>query len=194
MNSFSHYMIGSYLNKYIKREYGVRLCVGRFLYWNIMADFRKPFNLLSHKTDGWKSHLKSEIEALTGQNQTQTCFSPDYSKRLGVICHFYADFFCYPHAEVYQGTFWQHIKYEWALYRFMQKSFSTLSGIDGDLTHNTCWDIRKINAIFETQQKVYLSAPPSFENDVVFTLHACLGAVTMITRATAMASAALSPT
>jgi hypothetical protein len=193
MNSFSHYIVGSYLRKYIRREYGIRLSAARFLYWNIMTDFRKPYNMLPHKAACWETRLKSEVEALAGHKQTHGSFGPDYSKHLGVICHFYADFFCFPHTPAYEGTFRQHFRYEWELYIFMRKPIRSLVMTDLDVVSDACRDTEKIIGGYEALRQSYLSKQPSFENDLVFALRACLGAVTMITRASIMGPTVLSP-
>ncbi len=183
MNSFSHLIVGWCLRSYIKEEYGTKLSAARFLYWNIMTDFRKPYNALPHKADCWESRLKSVIEEMTSRKQAQGYFGPGDSGRLGVLCHFYADFFCHPHTAFFKGSGWQHIRYEFNLYKYMRKSFMRLSASDFSSVTVACQDAGRIFDHFESLQESYLQKKPSFENDVVYTLRACLGAVAAIIRA-----------
>lgn len=193
MNSFSHYMIGSFLMKYIRKKYGIKLSPIRFLYWNVMTDFRRPYSRQSHQADGLESHVQTETETLAGTKQPTACFGPEYSKSLGVVCHFYADFFCFPHAPVYQGTYWQHIKYEWELYRYMRKSFSSLCRTELEGNADNYGDPESITALYEALRRAYLSSTPSFKIDIIFALRACLGAIMMITRASIVKPAAKPP-
>jgi hypothetical protein len=158
-----------------------------------MADFRKPYRTPPHKADFWESRLKSDIDELAGRKQKHLRFDAEYSKRLGIICHFYADFFCFVHTAAFNGTSFQHIKYELDLYRFMRKSFAKICGVDFDDDISACWDTGTIFGHYETLQKSYLKKAQSFENDVVYTLRACLCAVTMVTRASAQETAVCHP-
>lgn len=190
MNSFSHYMIGRFLHRYIKREYGIKLGAARFLYWNIMTDFRKPYSALSHRTDGWEKSIRSFAEELVRRARTSPRLGADMTRRLGILCHFFADFFCAPHAPLYQGTYWQHIKYEWALCRYMRQCFSALcrTELAGSADHR--WDSKSVTACYEALRRLYLSSAPSYENDAVFALRACIGAVVAMTRASVVQPAA----
>ncbi len=180
MNSFSHFIIGRFLRRYIIREYGTELSAARFLYWNIMTDFRKPYNTLPHKAGCWESRLKNDIEELLSHKQACRCIVLHDSGPLGVLCHFYADFFCHPHTASYKGTAWQHIRYELALYTYMRKNFVRLSASDFSGIIEPCPDADRIFDHFASLQKSYFEEQPSFENDVVYTLRACLGALTAI--------------
>lgn len=176
MNSFSHYIVGRFLHRYIKREYGIKLGVVRFLYWNIMTDFKKPYSALSHKTDGWENHIRSFAEELRSRAKKGPHAGADISGRLGILCHFFADFFCRVHNADWEGTCRQHIAYEFRLYMFMRKSFAALCETDFSI------DIRagSISGQYEALRKSYLGKEPSFENDVVYTLRACLGAARVV--------------
>lgn len=181
MNSFSHFIIGSFISRYIKYNYGVKVRSFRFIYWNIMTDFRKPYRTPPHTVDYWDSRLKDEIFALMLPKQAVSPIEPETSKSLGVICHFYADFFCFPHTDAYEGTYWQHIKYELALYKFMRRSFSKLSNTDFACELNNGWGAYEIVNRLKMLQREYLSEPASFDNDIIYTLRACIGAAVKIT-------------
>jgi hypothetical protein len=184
MNSFSHYMIGRFLLRYIKKEYGIRPGAARFLYWNVMTDFRKPYRSLSHMTDGWDSHVRSFAEELVCSAQAESFSGDDTSMRLGVLCHFYADFFCRAHTEAWEGTYRQHIGYELRLHSFMRKSFKVLCEREYRSDTGVCHGADDTNGHYETLRKAYLEEVPSFDSDVIYTLRACLGAVATLMRTT----------
>lgn len=181
MNTFSHLRIGKILLSHIKDKYGVELRRSSFLYGSILPDIKKTFKKMPHKRDYWNIYLKSEMHKLTRYKQQDRSFGRTYSRRLGVICHFYADFLCYPHTKEFDGSTYQHMKYEWELNRFLRKNDAELFATDFSRITYAGMDAGSIYGDFESLHDDYAEGRDCFSRDILYTLQACTGAVTMVT-------------
>jgi hypothetical protein len=130
MNSFSHSLIGKILLRQLDDRYDVQLDRRAFLYGCVMPDFRKTYKTLPHEPRFWDGYLKGEISALARQQRETRQFDRSGSKRLGILCHFYADFFCLAHTDGFNGSTYEHIRYEWDLDRFLRKNAAGLYQAD----------------------------------------------------------------
>jgi hypothetical protein len=187
MNSFSHILIGKLLSEYLKTTYGVKLCKMSYLYGNILPDFIRRYKSRPHEPACWESYIKNEIGSLLEHRN----IGRDTSRRLGILSHFIADFFCYPHTGAYTGTAVAHLRYEWALHSFLRKNLDDLRRTDFG---NTCGDgiagnaaarTERIYGCFEKLYKEYLDQEPSYTSDVLYTLSAGADSLAMIARSTA---------
>ncbi len=177
MNTFSHTLIGKIILKHLEEQAGIELDRRGFLYGNVLPDFRRYYKRRPHKTTAWESYLKREIQELTQLKQTGKRFSRGYSKRLGVICHFYSDFFCYAHTQGFKENTYGHMKYEWELDRKFRKNAVRLYQSDLGGIAFPASSAESIYEDFETLQTKYLESGPDFMRDLLFTLRACAGVV-----------------
>jgi hypothetical protein len=189
MNTFSHMLIGDFLQKYIFEINGVELDTASFVHGNLLPDFLPSYKKLPHTCQSWELYLKRESKTLSEHKQESTRFGPGYSRRLGIICHFYADFFCYAHTEAFQGGACQHFKYEWDLYRFTRKYYPALYWTDFGSGSSANQTAEIISGGFTALQQSYLKEEQAFENDIVYTLRACINAITLITSNSVIAKA-----
>ena len=180
MNSFSHSLIGKILLKHLEERYGVSLDRRAFLYGCVMPDFRKTYKSMPHEQRYWAGYLKSEIGALTRRRQAAGRFDRASSKRLGILCHFYADFFCLAHTGGFDGSTYEHIRYEWELDRHLRKNVARLYQADFGFRVPAALNADMIYGDFQTLQTKYAECIPDFMRDLSFALRACAGAVTAI--------------
>ncbi len=180
MHTFSHILIGNLIYKYIKEQNGIELNWASFIYGSLLPDFTPSYKKMPHTPDSWARYLKSEIKKLSDHKQVSPYLGSNYSKRLGVLCHFYADFFCYPHTEAFDGGTYQHMKYEWELYRYTQQNNRVLNRADFGGQKIPIKHPDKIHSGFVTLHNAYLDEEHAFEHDIVFTLYACINTILMI--------------
>jgi hypothetical protein len=180
MNSFSHILIGNFLHQYLREQHNIELSPGSFIYGNLLPDFKPAYKKLPHEKDYWSPYLKSEIGKLSAFRQDSRSFGVHYSRRLGVICHFYADFFCFAHTAGFEGGTYPHIRYELALHRHLQDNMPVLDGTEfvGDTARGR--DAGMIQGRFNALQEKYLKEPPSFAADIAYTLSACVDVTTAV--------------
>ncbi len=181
MNSFSHRLIGKILLKHLQEQYDIELDRRSFLYGNMVPDFTRTYKSRPHRRQFWERYLKSEIRELTRHKQSSRRFGSAYSRRLGIICHFYADFFCFAHTSGFDGSSVIHFKYEWALDRYLRKNADGLSLTELGAKTLPPLDTESIYGEFESLQTDYFICRPDFMRDLLYTLRACAGALSAIT-------------
>lgn len=181
MNTFSHILVGNLIQKYIKEQIGIELNWSSFIYGNLLPDFKPSYKKVPHKPDSWERYLKSEIKKLSEHKQTSSRLGSNYSRRLGILCHFYADFFCHPHTEAFEGGSYKHLKYEWELYRFTQKNYPALNRADFGGQKITMKNPDTIHSGYSALHNAFIKEEQAYEYDIVFTLYACINAISMIT-------------
>ncbi len=180
MNSFSHSLIGKILLRQLDDRYDIKLDRRAFLYGSVMPDFRKTYKTLPHEARFWEGYLKGEITALARQRRETRRFDRSCSKRLGILCHFYADFFCLAHTDGFNGSTYEHIRYEWDLDRFLRKNADGLYQADLRVRTPAVLSADTIYGDFHSLQTRYAQHKPDFMCDLSFTLRACAGAMTAI--------------
>lgn len=52
------------------------------------------------------------------------------SKKIGILCHYYADFFCWAHNPYFEEGLRGHVRYEDGLLRYMQENYETFRRFD----------------------------------------------------------------
>ncbi|UOO38244.1 zinc dependent phospholipase C family protein [Oscillospiraceae bacterium CM] len=183
MNSMTHMMIGDYLCRCIEESAGVKLQRGWFLYGNVLPDFHPMYLKRPHKPNAWADFLQSEIAALSTDEATDGRYSADFSTRLGVLCHLYADFHCYPHTKAYNGGSCRHVRYEWDLYRYLcdNKALLTVPGV----IPATMFKVESLTEDLEEAYAAYLAGRPSYENDIHYTLQVCSALIMTVIEAAA---------
>ena len=180
MDSFSHNLLGKILLRHLEETYDIALERRSFLYGSVMPDFRRYYKCRPHRHRYWENHLKSEIHKLAAHKQSSRSFGRDYSRRLGVICHFYADFFCYAHTDVYDGGFYGHFKYEWMLGRRMRENADNFYRADLGIKPLAIVNPETIYGDFILMQSSYLQRRPDYMLDLTFALRACLGTISAL--------------
>ncbi len=182
MNTFSHRRIGRLLLSHLQSEYGIRLSRRGFLAGTIMPDFRKKYKDRAHIPEKWTGFIAKEIRRLTAKRQSDSAFDAEYSFKLGVICHFYADFFCSAHTRFEYGRTISHVRYELALDRVLRQDLDALActGLATALPPGqSADDIVDTYTVLHAQ---YLAAPQSIENDILYTLRICSAMIAQVTR------------
>jgi hypothetical protein len=180
MNSFSHILLGKILLKHLEEHHGVELDRRAFLHGCIMPDFRRSYKSRPHELSRWTHYLKSEIGSLAGLKQVGRRFDSSFSRRLGVICHFYSDFFCFAHTGAFEGGSYAHLKYEWALDRRLRENTAKLYRAEFGVKTLPVLNAETIYGDFESLLAAYSSCEADHMRDVSFALRACAGTVTAI--------------
>lgn len=173
MNTFSHIMIGKLLYSYLSSEYGIRLNKKYFVRGNYSPDFTVGLLVKPHYMKYKLGFVEREIEALSDLRLDSAEIGREPSKRLGILCHYLADFFCLAHSEGFDRNMIVHVDYERRLHRFLASKRAALSSIrylpetDGRIPPG------KIRARLGEYHADYLRASRSMGNDIVFSIQVC---------------------
>lgn len=90
---WTHASMAEQIYERMTARYGQRLNRNAFIRGNVLPDISKRYRRLSHHTeDCWEL-----VTRLTVEMDGLLCGTERGSERMGVICHFLADFFCSVH-------------------------------------------------------------------------------------------------
>jgi len=105
----THLLISQILYKYLSKQINFKLDRLSFAYGNIKPDFINKDIKCSHTLD--KSLYN--VEKFSEQLMTHDISIKEFSKSLGVICHFACDYFCIYHREGNERkNIFEHLLYE----------------------------------------------------------------------------------
>ena len=182
MNTFSHYILGDLILRHLWENHGVRLDRGAFLRGNMLPDFSRTYKSMPHLPSYWARYLQRELRALSKPRRGGSRFGAADSRRLGIVCHFYSDFFCRAHTAGFEGGSYDHIRYEWLLNRRLRDRLPFLKTMDIGDAAQECHDAARLSGCYDAFQRSYLGRTPSIDDDIVFSLRACLSAVSAVTQ------------
>lgn len=91
-----------------------------FLFGSIRPDILGSFIIKKHTPARRYANVLFQIEKSFRDAESGKKYTFVSSIRLGVICHFLADFFCYPHNEGFKDGSVIHYRYEAELYRHIR--------------------------------------------------------------------------
>jgi hypothetical protein len=171
MNSPSHFLIGSFLYKFLKEEYGIVLEEESFLRGNVLPDY-SPLAVM-HPHFCWFSlrYIQRETEILADEELRSATVGKEYSRRLGILCHYYADFFCYSHSRRFKQRVVNHLQYEELLYQFL---VSRPEVLQSPRVLPAGWrDAGELSDRISGLLDEYGDASPHFERDIAYTLRVC---------------------
>jgi len=190
MKATSHFAMAHLLNAALQNR-GVYLDRIAFVYGNIAPDYTPVMWVYPHFN---KVCSRMITEISTELPQIPVCNSgrvgANYSKQLGLLCHFLCDYFCFAHNDDFTGNIRQHISYENDLDNYLRRNCLEILDIEGTqeilcLSNET----ELINSI-ETSREKYLKSGFSLNNDLSFAFEACMSSIMSIIALSKRVSAA----
>lgn len=127
MNSLNHVLIGTIVYEYIKEKYGIVLDKESFLKGNTCPDHSIAF-LRPHRMRYCSRMVRKKTIRLCRRDWGY--INEKASKKIGILCHYYSDFFCYAHCSCFPGSLKDHIRYEDEMLRYMNERYSIFQKID----------------------------------------------------------------
>lgn len=180
MKATSHFAMAHLINAALKHR-GIYLNRIAFVYGNIEPDYTPAMWVYPHFNKVCSRSLTNIYEELT---KVPVCSSGRvgayYSRRLGNLCHFMCDYFCYAHNGEFSGNLSQHIAYENELDAYLRLNFMKLLDDDKNLQIKP---LNEIDGLFEnlkTRREEYLDAGFSLKNDLNFAFETCLSSIVNI--------------
>lgn len=111
MRKKSHISLASYLIKSMELE-ELNDHKKAFYLGSILPDCLPSFLTRKHTIQETFDILKDEILKITDQYDMEKGITRYYTRHLGVITHYIADYFTYPHNHIFEGTLMEHCNYE----------------------------------------------------------------------------------
>lgn len=179
MNKYSHIMVGELIYEHLKTEHGIHLEKESFIRGNVIPDFSYYAVAHPHFMKLSLKFVQAEIEALSLTYLKSALIGSDYSFHLGIICHYYADFFCYAHSSGYKQVVVNHLKYEHQLYEYFQSNFESVSKLKYSANKASA-SPDEINEEMLSFHAQYAACEPAYINDLIYTLKAFAGTATSL--------------
>lgn len=171
MNSPNHVLIGLVVYEYVAEKYGVRLDRASFLKGNTSPDHSLSF-LRPHRMRYCKDMVKRKIGRtcrLEWRDENR-----QLSKRLGVLCHYYSDFFCLAHSSEFSGTLSEHIQYEQDLLFYMGNHMEYFKGLDYVPEIEVPLTVQEIYEHMHDRVHQKYELGQDFETELFFAIRSCI--------------------
>ena len=125
MKSASHHAMGYLLITALEQE-GVLLDREQFVLGNLLPDYLPELILAPHFTMKCQREIGLFTGVLAAQRVSAKAELPaDYSLRLGILCHYITDYFCFAHSREFQQNLAHHSSYEQALDSYFRDHYTT---------------------------------------------------------------------
>lgn len=159
----THLLIADIVYNYILRKLKFELDYSAFSYGNIMPDLNKGYISHQHTLEDSGNIINRYSEALIRTNTSMK----DFSRCLGVVCHFVCDYFCLQHTKEYwRKDYIAHGIYEISLH----KEFLRLCRNDGIKINYKCKKEKNIIDIIMKLQKKYVEAEKGMTTDIIYSV------------------------
>lgn len=150
----------------------IKMNRGAFVLWNVLPDIAPSLLRLSHFKKDIYDLVMERAEKLSKEGDQMSPY--EYSKQMGILCHFMSDFFCYAHADYFDGSKIGHFKYEIMMQLFGYRRRGMLHAVD--LISNAA-AVDQSMALYERIEELhrqYTDLKPSYGVDFVFSMTACV--------------------
>lgn len=164
------------LAKYIINNMGTEELIihkKAFYIGSILPDCVPSFITKRHSIDDTFETLKNEIQKITEKFDVSQGMNSYYCRHLGVVTHYIADYFTFPHNKIFKGTIKEHCSYE----NDLKKSFrdyvrfdTTQKERDAKLQFRTVEEICKFITFMH---KEYLEAKKVVKVDCEYIVRIC---------------------
>lgn len=180
MKSTTHFAMAHILAAALQKR-GIHVNQIAFAYGNIAPDYMPTMIVNPHFGKVCTKNIEDITTELAEIPLPKNGYvNAEYSKRLGIMCHYICDYFCYAHNGDFNGNLRQHANYENELDTFMRHYWFRLleNGFKAELT---CSEKQAdISIDIDKIKKDYFAAGYSTQNDLNYALNACLSVITSI--------------
>ncbi len=177
MNIFSHIIMGQMLYKSLRKN-NIKVQKNSFIFGNIKPDFSSEHKRIPHyKKDNFDFFKKKVNEFINTELECRFEYNSELSVKLGVICHYISDFFCFAHNEGFKNTMWNHFLYELKLYFYMQKNIKSIRKIKRKIDCNKYFSTDKLFEELDLSNMEYLKSYKSKGMDVMCSMQNCMNMI-----------------
>ncbi|MGI5978592.1 MAG: zinc dependent phospholipase C family protein [Oscillospiraceae bacterium] len=177
MKSTTHFAMAHFLCASLKAR-GIELSRVAFVYGNIAPDYVPALYVRPHFT--WTcNHMISKFVKLLSETRVSEkgVIGPEYSMRLGLMCHFICDYFCFAHNPDFSGSLPQHITYERDLDEYLRQNCTKLLDLNGAEPLEPIPGEHMMLLRIANSKRNYQHEGYTMENDIRFAFDACLSTI-----------------
>lgn len=144
-----------------------------FYIGSIMPDCTPSFITRRHSIDETFDVLRKEMQKITENYDANEGITGYYCRHLGVVTHYIADYFTFPHNSIFTGSIKEHCTYE----NELKKSFRTyLKSADAKRVrekNGTFHTVDDICKFIITMHDKYLTAIKEVKQDCLYIVELC---------------------
>jgi hypothetical protein len=170
MNSLNHVLIGTIVYDYLKDKYGIVLDRPGFLKGNTCPDHSISF-LRPHRIRFCSKMVQRKTARLC--NKDLKIVGSRASKKFGILCHYYSDFFCLAHNPQFEGNLKAHVRYEKEMLRYMRENYDAFQKIDYIKTEIDAENAPEINERMRSLIKDKSAVQNDFSAELTGAIRAC---------------------
>ncbi|MGN0505329.1 MAG: zinc dependent phospholipase C family protein [Lachnospiraceae bacterium] len=151
-----------------------------FYLGSILPDIMPSFLTRRHTIEDTFDILKKQIERLTGEKSLEKGMTMAYCRRLGVITHYVADYFTFPHNSVFEGSLKEHCRYEADLMASLKAYVKSAEAARARAVNGIIRTKEDIIHLIERMHKEYLECIKNIKNDINYIVELCYRVVDAI--------------
>lgn len=151
-----------------------------FYFGSILPDLLPSFLTRRHTIEDTFPILKKEIERLTRHENMEKGMTGAYCRRLGVITHYIADYFTFPHNSVFEGSLSEHCRYEADLKDSLKAYVNSAEAARARVKNGIIKTKEDILELVEKMHKEYLEHIQNIKKDIDYIVELCYRVVDAI--------------
>jgi len=180
----THAIIASVIYEDVLKDHNIKLNKNNLIYGSIKPDIYSGLPKLKHFKPQSFTTICGEISNLSGGVvEDNRAAVASVSKKIGIVTHYVADYFCAPHNDrlTYKHHIIDHIKYENSLHQVFeetilgQKKIMPTSWLDFSRPEQVMNYLDELHKFYEDNSE-------SFHNDLIGSLQATRSVASMIVR------------
>jgi len=143
-----------------------------FMVGSILPDCLPSFLTTRHTITETFGLLKAEIEKVYNNFDMEKGMTSYYSRHLGIICHYLADYFTFPHNPGFKGSVKEHINYEKELFIAFQVYLKNRTEYPLELNAER-YTVNDICSNILDKHKLYMNTLHDIRTDCSFIVEIC---------------------
>lgn len=144
-----------------------------FMIGSILPDCTPSFITRKHNITETFEILKKEISRLTEEFDTKRGMNGYFCRHLGVITHYIADYFTFPHNEIFEGTMREHCAYEKELKHTFKAYVKSEEAVRIREVNGTFTTVEEICRFIQKMHDEYLTAIKVVKEDCMYIVELC---------------------
>lgn len=172
MRKKSHISLAGYLLRSMNFE-GLFHHKKAFYLGSILPDCVPSFITRRHTIDETFDILRDEIIKITDDYEMEKGITRYYTKHLGVVTHYIADYFTYPHNRIFEGSMKEHCVYENELKFALRKYVRSDEAIMERAKKTIMKTVDEILDFIKEMHEEYLKVASKVKIDCNYIVEAC---------------------
>lgn len=144
-----------------------------FMIGSILPDCTPSFITRKHNINETFEILKEEIRKITEDFDAKRGMNGYYCRHLGVITHYIADYFTFPHNDIFEGTMREHCAYEKELKHTLKAYVRSGEAVRIREKNGTFTTVEEICSFIQMMHEEYTKAIKVVKEDCMYIVELC---------------------